>query len=113
NLERQAEDFERRNYNFIHGAGPDSPGIVQLTHQLQLKTRERGRAWRQVAPAGPLDDAGRRAVTITSPSPHGLEADTVVYVFEAGKPNPADPAAGQQYLGEFRVVESNETGVVL
>jgi cell fate (sporulation/competence/biofilm development) regulator YlbF (YheA/YmcA/DUF963 family) len=113
NLERQVEDFQERNYNFLHGDGTDAPGIVQLTHQLQMKTRERGRAWRQVAPAGQLDNQGRREVTIPSPTPHGLQADTIVYVFEAGKPNPADPAAGQQYLGEFRVVESKETGVVL
>ena len=113
NLERQAEDFERRNYQFINGAGPDTPGIVQLTHQLRMKTRERGRVWRQVAPAGPLDEQGRREVAIPSAAPHGLQADTVVYVFEAGHPNVANPPEGQQYLGEFRVVESNETGVVL
>jgi hypothetical protein len=111
-LEQDIERLEKQNNDLLHGSG-DTPGIVQLTHHLQMHTRDRGRAWRQVAPAGALDQQGRRAVTIPSPTPHGLQADTIVYAFEAGKPNPADPANGQQFLGEFRVVESTETGVVL
>jgi hypothetical protein len=111
-IESRALQLENDNKNLLNGSG-DTMGIVELTHRLQLLTRDRGRAWRQVAPAGALDQQGRRAVTITSPVPHGLLTDTIVYAFEAGKPNPADPASGQQYLGEFRVVESTDTGVVL
>ena len=105
-IESNIERLEKQNNDLLHGSS-DMPGIVQLTHDLQMHTRDRGRAWRQVAPAGALDDQGRRAVTIPSPTPHGLQADTIVYAFEAGKPSPADPANGQQYLGEFRVVGIN------
>jgi hypothetical protein len=112
NIESRTQQLENDNKILINGSG-DTPGIVQLTHKLAIHTRDRGRAWRQVAPAGALDQQGRRAVTIPAPSPHGLKVDTVVYAFEAGKPNLADPGNGQQYLGEFRVVESTDTGVVL
>lgn len=111
-IESRTQQLENDNKNLINGNG-DTPGIVELTHRLAIHTRDRGRAWRQVAPAGALDQQGRRAVSIPAPKPHGLLTDTVVYAFEAGKPNPADPANGQQYLGEFRVVESTDTGVVL
>jgi hypothetical protein len=111
-LEGEIERLDKQNADLVGGGG-DTMGIVELTHELQMLTRDRGRAWRQVAPAGALDPQGRRAVTIPSPTPHGLQADTIVYAFEAGKANPADPASGQQYLGEFRVVESTDTGVVL
>jgi hypothetical protein len=112
NIESRTLQLENDNKNLINGSG-DTPGIVQLTHKLEIHTRDRGRAWRQVAPAGALDQQGRRAVTIPAPIPHGLKVDTIVYAFEAGKPNLADPANGQQFLGDFRVVESNDTGVVL
>jgi uncharacterized integral membrane protein len=112
NIESRTQQLENDNKNLINGSG-DTLGIAQLTHKLEIHTRDRGRAWRQVAPAGALDQQGRRAVTIPAPTPHGLQVDTVVYGFEAGKPNLADPASGQQYLGEFRVVESTDTGVIL
>lgn len=112
-LEEQLVSLQNQNEALLNGSGDELPGIAQFTHRLAMISRERGRAWRQVAPAGPLDDNGRREVTIPDPKPHGLTVDTVVYAFEAGNANPADPSSGQQYLGEFRVVESKETGVVL
>ncbi len=112
-LEQQITSLEQQNIVLQRGAGEETPGIVQLKHQLQMISRERGRAWRQVAPAGPPDAQGRFPVTIENPKPHGLTVDTVVYGFEAGPPNPADPTGGKQYLGEFRVVEVNENGVIL
>lgn len=111
-IEGDIERLDKQNRDLLNGSG-DIMGIVQLTHKLQMHTRDRGRAWRQVAPAGAVDQQGRIAVTISSPTPHGLQADTIVYAFEAGKANPADPTGGQQYLGEFRVVEATDTGVVL
>jgi hypothetical protein len=67
-----------------------------------------------VKPSGPVDAAtGRVPVTIPGPRPHGLEAEAIVFAFEQGPPNPADPDQGRQYLGEFRVVESREDGVTL
>ncbi len=112
-LEQQITTLEQQNIVLQRGAGTDTPGIVQIKHQLQMLTRERGRAWRQVAPAGAPDAQGRFPVTIENPKPHGLTVDTIVYGFEAGPSNPADPADGKQYLGEFRVIEVNENGAVL
>ena len=111
-LESQIATLEQQNEHVLRG-GNDDLGIVQLEHRLRLVTRERGRAWRQVSPSGPLRPEGRIEVTIPAPAPHGLTAGTIVYAFEAGNANPNDPANGQQYLGEFRVVEVRETGVVL
>lgn len=103
--------LERENEGYIRGTN-DTPGIVQLEHRLQMTTRERGRAWRMVVPAGPLNNE-QIPVTIPAPTPHGLEEGSVVYAFEMGDVNPANPAQGKQYLGEFRVVESREGGAVL
>jgi uncharacterized membrane-anchored protein YhcB (DUF1043 family)/DNA-binding cell septation regulator SpoVG len=111
-LETQLANLEQQNAQLLSGAN-DQLGIVQLEHRLRLVTRERGRAWRQVSPSGPLSPEGRLEVTIPAPTPHGLSADTIVYAFETGNANPNDPANGQQYLGEFRVVEVSDTGVVL
>jgi hypothetical protein len=111
-LETQLANVERQNDDLLNGAG-DEPGILQLEHKLEMLTSGRGRAWRQVAPAGPLDNQGRVEVNIPNPTPHGLAADSVVYAFEMGDANPADPKTGKQFLGEFVVVESKEKSVVL
>ncbi|MDZ4657889.1 MAG: hypothetical protein SH868_09970 [Bythopirellula sp.] len=111
-LEQNVATLEQQNETLLRGAN-DAPGILQLKHELQMVTLERGRAWRQVAPAGAPDKDGRFAVTIESPTPHGLEVDTIVYAFEAGGSNPNAPADGKQYLGDFRVVEATDKGAVL
>jgi cell fate (sporulation/competence/biofilm development) regulator YlbF (YheA/YmcA/DUF963 family) len=110
-LEEQIASLEVQNRQLLRGLNEDR-GIVQLEHQLRMVTRERGRAWRQVAPAAPLNQ-GRIEVTIPAPSPHGLAQNTIIYAFETGESNPNEPASGRQYLGEFRVVESKDTSVVL
>lgn len=110
-LEQQIAQLEQQNQQLQRGLDQDL-GIVQLEHQLRLVTRERGRAWRQVAPAGQLNQ-GRIEVTIPAPTPHGLAKDTIVYAFETGAANPNEPGNGRQYLGEFRVVETKETGALL
>jgi cell division protein FtsB len=110
-LEEQISQLEKQNHQLQRGLDQDL-GIAQLEHQLRMVTRERGRAWRQVAPAGQLNQ-GRIEVTIPAPAPHGLAKDTIVYAFETGDANPNEPAGGRQYLGEFRVVETKETGAVL
>ena len=112
-MQAQLEATERTNQTLQRGMGEDELGIVQLEHRLQMLTRERGRAWRQVAPAGKLDPQGRIEVSIANPKPHGLEADTIVYLFEGGNAKPEQPGEGRQYLGDFKVVEAREGGVVL
>jgi hypothetical protein len=90
------------------------PGLNVWISRLQDVYRQRGRAWRGVAPAGPVDPATDRVpVRIDNPKPHGLEKDTLVYAFEQGDPNPASPQEGAQYLGEFRVVEVAPDGAIL
>jgi hypothetical protein len=110
-LEEQIAQLENQNQQLLRGLNEDR-GIVELEHQLRMVTRERGRAWREVAPAGQLNQ-GRIEVNIPAPAPHGLGKDTIVYAFETGNANPNEPAGGRQYLGEFRVVETKETGAVL
>lgn len=111
-MQLQLANFETKNERLLRGAG-DEAGIIELQHRLQMITRERGRAWRNVVPAGGFNVEGNVEVTIPAPTPHGMEEKSVVYAFEMGDPNPANPAQGAQYLGEFEVVESQEGGVVL
>ncbi|MEM8946777.1 MAG: hypothetical protein AAGD11_16505 [Planctomycetota bacterium] len=108
----QIATLEKQNYELVNGVR-DEPGINELDHRLQIVTRERGRVWRNVMPAGQLNPEGALPVEITSPIPHGLEQDAIVYAFESGNPNSADPSGGPQYLGEFRVKAVQEGGALL
>lgn len=111
-LEKRIADIEQRNTTLVNGAG-DELGIPALENRLRILTRERGRAWRGVMPAGQIDAQGRVTVDITTPSPHGLTKDTILYVFETGNPNNDNPAEGPQYLGELRVIDVQADGVTL
>jgi len=102
-----------QNEQLLNGSG-EKVGLLDLEHRLKMISRERGRVWRGVQPAGEVDDQGVVQVEIAQPTPHGLEKDAIVYVFEAGgafeagEVNPTDSSAGRQYLGEFRVTEAGE-----
>jgi len=111
-IEKRIADLERQNDQLLNGSG-ERRGILNLDHRLRIVTRERGRVWRGVLPAGQVDPQGRVSVEITKPAPHGLAKDAIVYAFEAGSPNTADPANGMQYLGEFRVTEVQGAGATL
>lgn len=111
-LEQRIASLEKQNHQLLHGAS-DQPGILELDHRLQIVTRERGRVWRGVMPAGQVDPQGRVAIEIPKPVPHGLEQDAIIYAFQAGPPNPVEPDSGAQYLGEFRVTEVREGGATL
>jgi len=89
------------------------PGISELEHRMHMLTRLRGRVWRGVKPAGPLGKTGQIEVVIPKPKPHGLAKDDIVYAFEAGNPNAANPSSGPQYLGEFGVQSVSDRGAVL
>lgn len=78
------------------------PSIGQLAHQLHMTTRLRGQVWRKVAPNSFNPQTGTLGVTIPTA---GLAANTVLFLFEEGPANPADPTQGAQYLGEFRVTK--------
>src|SRR5690606_2245844 len=79
----------------------------ELTRELAMITRTRGRVWRDVQTQN-LDPA---TMTVTLgvpfPKPHGIAKDSIIYAFEQG-PSPAPGQAGPQYLGEMRVI--NVTG---
>jgi hypothetical protein len=90
------------------------PSSQYWARQLDDLYRQRGRVWRGVVPAGPIDPAtGRFPVSIPQPKPHGLEKDALVVAFELGEPNAANPDQGAQFLGEFRAVEVRPDGAVL
>lgn len=107
NFEQRLEAEAQRTERLLNGSG-EEPGIRELEHELQLVTRQRGRVWRQVQPAGEVSNQGAVTVKIPSPVPHGLDTDSIVYVFESG-----DPVQGAQYLGEFRVAGSTADGATL
>ena len=113
-LEKDLERFRLQNERLLNG-DTNETGIRELDHRLNLLLRERGRVWREVTPAGPLNPAGQIAVKIPSPVPHGLEQGAILYAFETGAPTPNNPQAGPdpQYLGEFRVIDVAETGATL
>ena len=89
-------------------------GTVQLDHELHLLTRRRGRVWRNVVanPAQPIDpETGAVEFLIESPNPHGIDTDTMLFLFEQGAPDPSGDQ-GANYLGEFRVVSVGEGSIV-
>jgi hypothetical protein len=81
-------------------------GIRELEHQLQLRTRVRGRVWRGTGPTAMDQETGIISVAVPQPAPHGIPQNNVIHIFEQGS-----PTEGRQYLGEFRVVESLEGGI--
>jgi hypothetical protein len=82
--------------------------------RLQAMARQRGRVWRDVKPTGQFDPkTGRVIVGVAQPQPHGLAKDSIVFAFEQGEPNAAEPNKGPRYLGEFRVVETQPDAVQL
>lgn len=111
------------------------PGMSVWITRLQDLARARGRVWRNAIPSGFDQKTGRVAVAILQPAPpavdpdladpaaapaaapapkpSGLTVDTLVYAFENGAPNPAAPDQGKQFIGQFKVVESTDVGVIL
>ena len=90
--------------------------LNDMDHELLIATRRRGRVWRNVTPAGVDPKTGNVKVTITAPTPAGLKADTVLFLFEEGPPQPLDAKGaphGPQYLGEFNVSQAAGQQVTL
>ncbi|TWT46702.1 hypothetical protein [Botrimarina hoheduenensis] len=103
--------------------------VGRMAHELRLKSRARGRVWRNAEPAGEVDLAtGQVRVSFPASAPKtsnpddpdaepaaaedtsaatarlDLEPESVVYLFEQGNANQ------QQYLGEFVVKEVDNEG---
>jgi len=111
-LEKNLATLLAQNEKLLNGSA-DTAGLLDLQHQWKMLSRERGRVWRDVQPSGEVSDQGIVQIEIAQPQPHGLEQNSIIYAFESGEVNPTDPATGRQYLGEFRVVETTETGATL
>ncbi len=95
---------------FVPGSDPPTmKGANELDHELGLITRIVGRNWGKdkkgkVVPQGQVNpQTGEATVKVEFPQPHGIEANSIVYVFEEGEPTVPDATRGPQYLGEFRV----------
>jgi hypothetical protein len=85
------------------------PSLSVWNQRLGVLSRQRGRVWKGVAPAGPVDPAtGSVPVMIPEPRPHNLNENAIVYAFEAGP-----PSRGAAYLGEFRVTATSPEGATL
>ncbi len=110
-IEQNLAREEARRERIVKG-DDEKLGIGYLETALKILTRQRGRVWRGVVPAGQLQD-GQIPVGIPQPSPHGLNANAIVYLFEIGEPNARDPQAGARYLGEFSVVSTSPEGALL
>ena len=111
-LEKELADAKAENEDWIKGTD-EREGLRQLEHRLAIAVRDRGRVWRQVRPVGQLDAQKHIEVEVLQPQPHSIEQDAIIFAFEAGPPDVAEPDNGAQYLGEFRVVETSPTGVKL
>jgi hypothetical protein len=95
----------------------DATSIVSINdmdHLIRMHTQVRGPTWKNVAPTGYDRQTGAVRISVEAPTPPGIVANSVVYVFEAGEPALPDPRTGRQYLGEFRVAEATgQTAVLL
>lgn len=98
---------------FDFEAEGEMPSANVWSKRLQSMARNRGRVWRGVQPTGFDPQTGRVVVNVAEPKPHGLTKQSIVFAFEQGEPNAAEPAKGPRYLGEFRVVETQPDTVQL
>ncbi|HVT30834.1 MAG TPA: hypothetical protein VHE81_22705 [Lacipirellulaceae bacterium] len=84
--------------------------LADLNHELLIATRRRGRVWRNAKRTAPPNaQTGAVTVALPAPTPAGMKAPTVVYVFEEGAPQSPAPNGtprGPQYLGEFSVTQA-------
>ncbi|WP_425396537.1 hypothetical protein [Aeoliella sp.] len=78
-----------------------------LSHELGMVSRARGRAWRDVEPVSLDDTTFTATLNIPAPTPHGIAANTILYVFEQGEAQPLNQP-GPRYIGDFKVVNANE-----
>ncbi|MEM9186342.1 MAG: hypothetical protein AAGB00_07600 [Planctomycetota bacterium] len=84
-----------------------SPGLVDLRHDLRLQNRTLGRIWRDLQPLGrPDPQTFEVQVGSESEQPLGIEEGAILFLFEQGPANSANPQQGPQYLGEFRVLSA-------
>lgn len=106
-------------------------GVVQLGHEFRMLNRMRGRVWRNATPITDVDtETG--AVSIGVPVPVqpadgetaeaeapaglpslGLQPGAIVYVFEQGPLDGVEGGEPREYLGEFRVEDTQNREATL
>ena len=82
-------------------------GLRNLEVELHNALIGRGRVWSNVVGGAPGAD-GTVSITVESPTPHAMNAKSVVYVFEEGSLE-----EGAHYLGEFAVTGTGEGAATL
>ena len=83
-------------------------GIRGRRTQLYRWIIDRGQVWVGAAPQSVEAETGATEVVLASEEPHGIQPNTLMFVFEAGVPVNENGEQVAQYLGEFQVVSVSE-----
>ena len=106
----QASDKIEGDLTAEEGAEAEIRGLEREIAENKVELHKamtlRGRAWRFVRP-GPPSPEGLVNVIVQNPSPHNIEANTVLYVFDTANAEPT------QYLGEFKVTAVQDQQITL
>lgn len=110
--QRKIAALETENKALLAGTEDENrrvaEGIAQVKIELEKLLLDRGRAWYDCAPQRADAQTGQVQVGIDAPDPHGIAANTVLYVFEQ-----KDVQEGGQYLGEFKATAVDAKQVTL
>lgn len=101
----QLEGLEQQNRVALEGE-EGNPGTIDLDVALNNAVASRGRIWENAAAV--VNDDGTVTVTVAAPTPHQINSNLTLFVFDA----PGDPGLGK-YLGEFKVTAVAENQVTL
>lgn len=85
-------------------------GIEQLKQDrdtakrdVEVALADRGRVWHEASIARVNSDTGEITATVEDPSPHGIDPNSTLFVFEQKDFTQSNSEAGGHYLGEFHV----------
>ncbi len=96
--EKDIRDLTKQNELLIRGnqeAEPPTPSLAQLQQSVDNMLQNRGRRWDKVARKS-VSPTGVIVATVAQPDPHGIEAKTILYVFDD-----ASAKESGQFLGIF------------
>ncbi len=96
--EKDIGDLTKQNELLIRGnseAEPPIPSLAQLQQSVDNMLQNRGRRWDKVARKS-VSPTGVIVATVAQPDPHGIEAKTILYVFDG-----ASAKENGQFLGIF------------
>lgn len=96
--QKDISDLTKQNEQLIHGdpqAEPPTPSLAELKLSVEKMLQNRGRRWDKVVRKS-VSPAGVITATVEHPEPQGIEAKTILYLFDD-----VDAKDGGQFLGEF------------